>query len=99
MWPGFGENMRVLQWVFDRCRGKGKAVETSLGEMPRFEDLDWRGLEKVSRAQYSELEGIDRAAWRTELESHDELFGKLRERLPGALEARRSALHAKVAGN
>jgi len=98
MWPGFGENMRVLQWVFERCRGKGNAVETSLGEMPRFEDLDWRGLEKVSRAQYSELEGIDRAAWKVELESHDELFGKLRERLPGALEARRNALHVKVAG-
>src|SRR5262252_7801685 len=59
IWPGFGENMRVLQWVFERCRGKASAVETSLGEMPRFEDLDWRGLEKVSRAQYSELEGID----------------------------------------
>ena len=99
MWPGFGENMRVLQWIFERCRGKASAVDTSLGDMPRFEDLDWRGLEKVSRTEYSELEGIDQNAWKAELESHDELFGKLRERLPNALRARRDEMHAKVVGS
>jgi phosphoenolpyruvate carboxykinase (GTP) len=96
IWPGFGENMRVLQWVFERCRGKATAVETSLGEMPRFEDLDWRGLEKLSRDQYAELENIDPAAWKTELESHDELFGKLGQHLPPALETRRDQMHARV---
>jgi phosphoenolpyruvate carboxykinase (GTP) len=96
MWPGFGENMRVLQWVFERCRGKATAVETSLGEMPRFEDLEWRGLEKLSRAQYAELENIDPAAWKTELESHDELFGRLGQHLPRALETRRDQMHARV---
>jgi phosphoenolpyruvate carboxykinase (GTP) len=96
MWPGFGENMRVLQWVFERCRGKASAVETSLGEMPRFEDLEWRGLEKLSRAQYAELEGIDSAAWKAEFESHDELFGKLGDRLPRTLEAHRGQMRARV---
>jgi phosphoenolpyruvate carboxykinase (GTP) len=67
--------------------------------MPRFEDLDWRGLEKVSRAQYSELEGIDQTAWKTEFESHDELFGKLKERLPSVLRTRRDEMHAKVVGS
>jgi phosphoenolpyruvate carboxykinase (GTP) len=88
--------MRVLQWVFERCRGKATAVETSLGEMPRFEDLEWRGLEKLSRAQYAELENIDPAAWKTELESHDELFGRLGQHLPRALETRRDQMHARV---
>jgi len=97
MWPGFGENMRVLQWIFERCRGKANGVQTSLGEMPRFEDLDWRGLEKLSPAQYAELEGIDSAAWKAELESHDELFGKFGDKLPRALETRRGQMHAKVA--
>jgi phosphoenolpyruvate carboxykinase (GTP) len=96
LWPGFGENVRVLQWVFERCRGRAPGVETPLGEMPRFEDLDWRGLEKLSPAQYAELERVDAAAWKEELASHDELFGKFGERLPTALEARRGSMHEKL---
>jgi phosphoenolpyruvate carboxykinase (GTP) len=97
IWPGFGENMRVLQWVFERCRGRAAGVETPLGGMPRFEDLDWKGLEKVSPAQYAELERVDRAAWKEELASHDDLFGKFGKHLPAALDARRGALHEKLA--
>jgi phosphoenolpyruvate carboxykinase (GTP) len=96
LWPGFGENVRVLQWIFERCRGRAPGVETPLGEMPRFEDLDWRGLEKLSPAQYAELERIDAAAWKEELASHDELFGKFGKRLPTALEARRGSMHEKL---
>jgi phosphoenolpyruvate carboxykinase (GTP) len=96
LWPGFGENVRVLQWIFERCRGRAPGVETPLGEMPRFEDLDWRGLEKLSPAQYAELERIDAAAWKEELASHDELFGKFGKRLPTALEARRDNMHEKL---
>jgi phosphoenolpyruvate carboxykinase (GTP) len=97
IWPGFGENMRVLQWVAERCHGAAKGVETPLGTMPRFEDLNWTGLEKLSPAQFAELERIDRAAWKDELASHDELFGKLGKHLPDVLDARRSRMHENLA--
>jgi phosphoenolpyruvate carboxykinase (GTP) len=98
IWPGFGENMRVLQWIARRCQGSASGVETPLGLMPRFEDLTWSGLEaKLAPEQYAELARVDRAAWKQELASHDELFGKLGERLPEALETRRGEMHEKLA--
>ena len=97
IWPGFGENMRVLQWIVERCEGRARGVETPLGTMPRFEDLNWSGLEKISRAQYAELTRIDAASWKEELASHDELFGKLAGHLPAALESRRGRMHEKLA--
>ncbi|MGH8739933.1 MAG: phosphoenolpyruvate carboxykinase (GTP) [Burkholderiales bacterium] len=98
LWPGFGENMRVLQWIAQRCQDRAGGVETALGTMPRFEDLIWTGLEhKMSAAQFAELARIDAAAWKEELASHDELFGKFGERLPAALETRRRTMHAKLA--
>ena len=96
IWPGFGENMRVLKWAVERCQGKAGAVETPLGLMPRWEDLAWIGLEEFSREQFVELTRVDGAAWRDELASHDELFGKLGDHLPAALEQRRAALHAQL---
>jgi phosphoenolpyruvate carboxykinase (GTP) len=96
IWPGFGENMRVLQWIFERCQGRSGAVQTPLGSMPRFEDLDWKGLEKLSPGQFEELSKIDNDAWKEELSSHDELFGKLGARLPTVLEARRGEMHQKL---
>jgi phosphoenolpyruvate carboxykinase (GTP) len=89
--------MRVLQWVVERCQGRGKGVETPLGTMPRYEDLNWQGLEKVSPAQFAELSRIDCAAWQDELKSHDELFEKLGTHLPDALEARRGRMHERLA--
>src|SRR3954463_9766893 len=71
IWPGFGENMRVLQWIVDRSEGRAQGVPTALGIMPRFEDLNWSGLEKVSKPRYEELANVDRTAWRDELDSHD----------------------------
>ena len=98
IWPGFGENMRVLQWIAQRCQGRASGMETPLGIMPRFEDLVWTGLEKkMTPARYAELARIDVAAWKEELASHDELFGKLGKRLPQALEARRGGMHEKLA--
>jgi phosphoenolpyruvate carboxykinase (GTP) len=97
IWPGFGENMRVLQWVVERCQGRAKAVETPLGLMPRFEDINWRGLEKMSPAQYGELTRFDQTGWRDELKSHDELFEKLGTHVPPTLEAKRGRLHEKLA--
>ena len=97
LWPGFGENMRVLQWIAERCQGRASGRETPLGIMPRFEDLTWTGLEqRMSAAQYSELEKVDAAAWKDELTSHDQLFGKFGGRLPAALEARRGKMHEQL---
>jgi phosphoenolpyruvate carboxykinase (GTP) len=90
IWPGFGENMRVLQWIVERCEGAAKGVDTALGIMPRFEDLNWEGMTRIAPAQFDELTRVDRVEWKHELALHDELFGKLGTHLPDALESRRS---------
>jgi phosphoenolpyruvate carboxykinase (GTP) len=97
LWPGFGENMRVLAWIVERCQGRAGGVETPLGTMPRHEDLNWAGLDKMTPARFAELTRVDANAWKEELHSHDELFAKLGERLPQALEARRGRMHEKLA--
>jgi len=93
IWPGFGENMRVLAWILGRCHERSKGVETPLGIMPEYEDLVWRGLEGFSRDQFAELSQVESKAWQEELESHDELFGKLGRHLPSGLEERRKRFH------
>ncbi len=97
IWPGYGENMRVLQWIVERARGRGQVVRTPLGNMPRFEDLVWKGLERLSENQFAELERIDRDGWKQELASHDELFGKLGRHLPAALDNHRGEMHKSLA--
>jgi phosphoenolpyruvate carboxykinase (GTP) len=97
IWPGFGENMRVLQWIVERCEGTAKGSPTALGIMPRYEDLSWKGLEKFTPDQYAELSGVEHDAWAEELHSHDELLGKLGSHLPRELETRRTLLHEKLA--
>ena len=97
IWPGFAENMRVLKWIVDRCGGRAQGVETALGVIPRYEDLNWAGLESIDRARYEELARVDDKAWGEELKSHDELFGKLASHLPQALETRRGSMHQKLA--
>jgi phosphoenolpyruvate carboxykinase (GTP) len=97
IWPGFGENMRVLEWVVGRCHGLVKGVETPLGIIPAFEDLNWRGLEKFTRERYQEISGVDGGAWKEEVASHDELLGKLGAHLPRELEQLRAQLHHRLA--
>ena len=97
IWPGFAENMRVLKWIVDRCGGQAQGVETPLGVIPRFEDLNWTGLEKFDSARYEEIACVDEKAWGVELKAHDELFGSLAGRLPAALEVRRGSMHQKLA--
>ena len=96
VWPGFGENMRVLSWIVGRCQGQAHAIETPLGWMPEFGDLHWQGLE-FGADKYASVTNIDRAAWKRELELHDELFAKLKDRLPQPLALERQLLEARLA--
>ena len=82
LWPGYGENMRILKWIIERVNGNAAAVESPLGWMPRYEDLDWTDLNSVSREQFYELMSVDRDVWKEEIVSHEELFVKMYDRLP-----------------
>ena len=94
LWPGFGENMRVLKWMLERVSDRVPGVETPVGLTPRFEDFEWGGLD-LSRAQFDELQRIDSAEWERECASQDELFAKLRDRLPPELARERQSLAAR----
>ena len=85
-WPGFGENMRVLKWIVERAKGRAVSVEGPIGWMPRYEDLEWDGLD-FTPEQFHQAMSIDRDEWSHELLQHEELFIKLYDRLPKELRA------------
>ncbi|MFA6209881.1 MAG: phosphoenolpyruvate carboxykinase (GTP) [Candidatus Obscuribacterales bacterium] len=85
IWPGFGENMRVLKWIAGRVQGTAGSAQTVLGWMPRYKDIDWTGLDSMTKEQFDELMTIDTALWQQELDSHGEFFAKLKERMPEEL--------------
>jgi phosphoenolpyruvate carboxykinase (GTP) len=95
VWPGFGQNMRVLKWIYERCAGRADAAETPLGFAPDYEDLDWRGLSFEDR-QFRQAMTVDPGQWERELASHDVLFGRLGSKQPEALRAERGRLAQRL---
>jgi phosphoenolpyruvate carboxykinase (GTP) len=96
VWPGYGENMRVLKWMIDRIEGKGRGVEHVFGVSPRYEDLDWTGLD-FSAEHFHTVTHIDKAAWQAELKLHAELFEQLAHRLPKELSDTKAAIEQRLA--
>ncbi len=82
IWPGFGQNMRILKWIVERVHGEAFAVESPLGWMPQYDDIDWTGMENFKREDFQKLMSVDREAWKREVLGHEELFSKLYDKLP-----------------
>ncbi len=81
VWPGFGENTRVLKWIVERVEGKARAIDTPIGAMPTYDDMDWTGLD-YSPAQFAEATTITADQWRKEVASSAEFFAKFEGRTP-----------------
>lgn len=96
LWPGYGENMRVLKWIVDRCRGRVPATETPLGWMPESKDINIEGLDNCTAAQLEEALSIDVEGWKKEVMLQDELFMKLYSDLPKELLFQRELLISRL---
>ncbi len=95
MWPGFGDNMRVLNWIIDRCDGKVDAVETEIGFVPEKGDLQLEGLD-ISDETLTELLSIDKEAWKEDLANQREFFAQFGDRLPKEIEESMDTLEANL---
>jgi phosphoenolpyruvate carboxykinase (GTP) len=95
IWPGFGDNMRVLKWIIDRVHGRGYAVESPLGWMPRHEDIEWNGLD-FSAGKFYDLMAVGRDAGAAEAHAHEEQFEKFSDRLPKEFVFERELLRSRL---
>jgi len=95
LWPGFGQNMRVLKWIVDRVHGRGYAVESPIGWMPRYEDIEWSGLDFPSQS-FDDLMAVDRAAGTAEADAHGALFERFLDRLPKEFVYEREMLRSRL---
>jgi phosphoenolpyruvate carboxykinase (GTP) len=82
MWPGYGDNMRVLKWIVERVQGRAAAVQNALGWVPSYNDLDWNGLSDIAPERFAELMRVDQEEWNKELRLQTEFFAKLESHLP-----------------
>jgi phosphoenolpyruvate carboxykinase (GTP) len=97
IWPGFGDNMRVLKWIVDRAENKAGGTDHPFGITPQYGDLNWEGLD-FSEQAYARITAIDKQEWQAEIKLHTELFEKLKHKLPPELEATRQQLEKRIAG-
>jgi phosphoenolpyruvate carboxykinase (GTP) len=95
LWPGFRENTRILAWIVDRIHGRGFGVESPLGWMPRYEDLNWQGLD-FSQERFHELMSVGRDASAAEVRSHEELFDLFLDRIPKEFLFERELLRSRL---
>jgi phosphoenolpyruvate carboxykinase (GTP) len=96
LWPGFGDNMRVLKWMVDRVHGRAGADESPLGWLPRAEDMDLDGLPGFGCSEFEQVQSINLEEWRRELLSQDELFMKIYSYLPKEMIFQRELLVARL---
>lgn len=96
LWPGFGENMRPLRWIVERATGRTCGKETPIGWMPRYQDLDWRGMDDFSEEDFDKLMHIDRERLKMQTLQHEELFLKLFEHLPKEMIFERELLISRL---
>jgi phosphoenolpyruvate carboxykinase (GTP) len=96
LWPGFGENMRVLKWILDRCHGGASADETPLGWVPRAADFDLEGMENFSPEKLNEAQTISVEEWKKEILEEDELMFNLHDSMPKELIFQRELLVARL---
>ncbi len=95
VWPGYGDNMRVLKWMIDRLEGTAPGVETGFGVAPLYSEINWTGLD-FSQAQFDSVTSLDKAAWAQEFGLHAELFTQLAYHLPAALVETKAKLEARL---
>jgi phosphoenolpyruvate carboxykinase (GTP) len=96
VWPGYGENMRVLKWMIDRIEGKVSGEKNVFGITPKYEELNWSGLD-FNRQQFDQVVGVERAEWENELQLHQELFQQLAHHLPAELKATKAQIEERLA--
>jgi len=96
VWPGYGENMRVLKWMIDRIEGQAQGDEHVFGVSPTYAEVNWTGLD-FTAAQFTAVTSIDKAAWQQELKLHTELFEQLAQGLPAALTATKARIEKLLA--
>ncbi len=98
LWPGFGDHLRVLDWIIDRCEGKADAVDSPIGYLPKAEDINLEGIEdKVSNAALAEMLNVDSALWQTEAEGIAAFYAQFNGQVPAEMQASLEELKAKLA--
>ena len=95
IWPGFRENMRVLKWIVDRAQGRARGKESPIGWVPRYEDIEWTGMD-FPKERFEKLQAFDREAWRKEVIGHEELFIELHDHLPPEIVYERELLICRI---